>query len=100
MVSLFRLIGDSCHSGQISFDGVDIDKLGLSTLRPQLAIIPQDPVMFSGTVRSNLDPLGELSKDADGGNARLWDVLEKVRRGGTRGAAAFDQAPRLPSAPR
>ena len=54
MVALFRLIGEDCHDGSLLLDDVDTDRLGLSTLRPQLAIIPQDPVMFSGEERSGL----------------------------------------------
>ena len=50
--------------------------LWLLLQRRALAIIPQDPVLFSGTVRSNLDPVGEVTH---GGDAPLWDVLEKVR---------------------
>lgn len=47
MVSLFRLIESSCHTGQILIDDVDIDTLTLTQLREKLAIIPQDPVMVS-----------------------------------------------------
>jgi ABC-type multidrug transport system fused ATPase/permease subunit len=43
-------------SGKILIDGVDISKLGLNTLRSRIAIIPQEPILFSGTLRSNLDP--------------------------------------------
>jgi ATP-binding cassette subfamily C (CFTR/MRP) protein 1 len=43
-------------SGTITIDGIDISKLGLNTLRSKIAIIPQEPVLFSGTLRSNLDP--------------------------------------------
>jgi ATP-binding cassette subfamily C (CFTR/MRP) protein 1 len=73
MVSLFRLIEDACHSGTIAVDGVDIDTVGLSTLRSALAIIPQDPILFSGTVKTNLDPVGAVRDDA-----KLWDALERV----------------------
>jgi len=43
-------------SGNITIDGIDIAKIGLNTLRSHIAIIPQDPVLFGGTLRSNLDP--------------------------------------------
>ena len=74
MVSLFRLIEDGCHSGRILLDGVDVDGLGVSALRRELAIIPQEPVLFSGTMRSNLDPAGQ----ATGGDAQLWAALDRV----------------------
>lgn len=73
MVSLCRLIEDQCHSGQILIDGVDIDGIGLNALRSALAIIPQEPVLFSGTLRSNVDPT-ELAKD----DAQIWQVLDRV----------------------
>lgn len=79
LVSLFRLIEDECTSGvgSIFIDGVPIHALGLNALRSSLAIIPQDPVMFSGTVRTNLDPVGALGQGEAADNA-LWDSLEKV----------------------
>jgi ABC-type multidrug transport system fused ATPase/permease subunit len=52
MLSLFRMY--SMTDGQITIDGVDTGDIGLHTLRRVMTIIPQDPVMFSGTVRSNL----------------------------------------------
>lgn len=56
-LALFRFL--EAHEGQILVDGLDISKIKLSHLRSRLAIIPQNPVLFSGTVRSNLDPFNE-----------------------------------------
>ncbi|KAI9266436.1 P-loop containing nucleoside triphosphate hydrolase protein [Phascolomyces articulosus] len=61
-LSLFRFM--EATSGSITIDGIDISQLGLHDLRSQLNIIPQDPVLFSGTLRSNLDPFHEFT-DAD-----------------------------------
>ena len=46
-------------SGKIEIDGVDISKIDLDALRSQITMIPQDPVMFLGTLRYNLDPFDE-----------------------------------------
>jgi ABC-type multidrug transport system fused ATPase/permease subunit len=70
MSALFRLI--ELESGRILVDDVDISSVGLAELRQRLAIIPQDPVLYGGTVRSNLDPFGAYS-DQD-----LWASLEAV----------------------
>ena len=67
-LALFRIIEAS--GGKILIDGVDISKLGLHTLRAKLTIIPQDPVLFSGTLRMNLDPF-HVYKDID-----LWKAVE------------------------
>ena len=58
--------------GEILIDGVDTKSIHLHTLRSNLSIIPQEPVLFSDTLRKNLDPLNEYN-DAD-----LWNALEEV----------------------
>lgn len=57
--------------GQILIDGIDVSRIGLRDLRRRLAILPQDPLLFSGTLRSNLDPFGQWD------DARLWDSLRR-----------------------
>ncbi|KAH9177416.1 ABC transporter [Lactarius sanguifluus] len=69
MIALFRIV--ELVSGSISIDGVDISKLGLNDVRNAISIIPQDPTLFSGTLRSNLDPFGQYD------DAWLWDTLRR-----------------------
>ncbi|XP_059169468.1 ATP-binding cassette sub-family C member 2-like [Physella acuta] len=68
VLALFRLI--EVASGYIVIDGVDISKIGLHTLRHAVTILPQDPVLFAGSLRMNLDPSKEKS------DIELWDSLE------------------------
>ncbi|XP_054159155.1 ATP-binding cassette sub-family C member 3-like [Oppia nitens] len=68
-LALFRLIEPAM--GRIVIDGIDIGRLGLHDLRSRLTIIPQEPILYSGTIRSNLDPFGQFTDD------RLWTVLDQ-----------------------
>ncbi|KAF5631972.1 ATP-dependent bile acid permease [Fusarium tjaetaba] len=60
-LALFRFL--EARSGSVTIDGLDISKIDLHSLRSRLAIIPQDPVLFSGTIRSNLDPFEDNTDD-------------------------------------
>ncbi|CAJ1963398.1 unnamed protein product [Sphenostylis stenocarpa] len=68
---LFRLIEPS--AGKIFVDGINICTLGLHDLRSRFGIIPQEPVLFQGTVRSNIDPLGQYSEE------EIWKSLERCQ---------------------
>ncbi|KAH8927089.1 hypothetical protein BT69DRAFT_1258598 [Atractiella rhizophila] len=59
--------------GRIVIDGIDITSIGTEDLRKQITLIPQEPAIFSGTIRSNLDPFSEHSDSA------CWDVLRRVQ---------------------
>ncbi|XP_052864944.1 ATP-binding cassette sub-family C member 4-like [Anopheles cruzii] len=72
--ALFRL---AVNEGLVYVDGVDIGTLGLHDLRRRISIIPQDPILFSGTVRENLDPFRQHA------DTELWTALGQVELKGT-----------------
>ncbi|KAI7817497.1 P-loop containing nucleoside triphosphate hydrolase protein [Gamsiella multidivaricata] len=69
-LSLFRFVEPV--GGSIHVDGINICDIGLDDLRSRLTIIPQDPMLFTGTIRSNLDPF------SDHVDSELWEALQRV----------------------
>ncbi|KAI0382123.1 P-loop containing nucleoside triphosphate hydrolase protein [Hypomontagnella monticulosa] len=68
--ALFRLVEFS--GGKIAVDGLDIKQVPLHILRSRISVISQDPILFRGTIRSNIDPFGQYT------DVELWDVLHRV----------------------
>jgi ATP-binding cassette subfamily C (CFTR/MRP) protein 1 len=73
MVLLFRITEIEQNGGKVVIDGVDSAQIGTASLRQNLSIIPQDPVIFSNSVRYNLDPFKTSQEE------ELWEVLKKVQ---------------------
>jgi ABC-type multidrug transport system fused ATPase/permease subunit len=90
-LALFRFL--EARSGSIYIDGIDISKITLHDLRSRLAIIPQDPVLFSGTVRSNLDPFDQHT------DIELREALARVHLISSPTATASGSATPVPQTP-
>ncbi|KND02775.1 uncharacterized protein SPPG_01856 [Spizellomyces punctatus DAOM BR117] len=73
LVSLLRMV--ELSEGDILIDGIDISKLRLADLRSRIAIIPQEPILLTGTIRSNLDPFRTCLDE------ELWKALQAVHLG-------------------
>ncbi len=69
-MALFRII--EATNGRIIIDGIDVTKIGLHDLRSKLTIIPQEPNLFAGTLRLNLDPFDEHSDE------KIWTALQNA----------------------
>ncbi|KYQ92779.1 ABC transporter C family protein [Tieghemostelium lacteum] len=69
-MSLLRLV--ECSAGSIIIDGCPTSAMDLKCLRKQIGVIPQEPLLLSGTLRSNIDPFNEHSDE------EIWNALEKV----------------------
>ncbi|CAE7274414.1 Abcc3 [Symbiodinium sp. CCMP2456] len=85
VMALFRMV-DPC-GGRIMIDGIDIATVGVHTLRQNLAIIPQEPIVFSGSLRSNLDPFRRVLDDTV-----LTGALEQVGLQGLVKEAGLEMA--------
>jgi ABC-type multidrug transport system fused ATPase/permease subunit len=70
--ALFRFAINEPSEGQIEIDDINIDTLGLHDLRRAFALVPAEPILFHGSIRSNLDPC-ELRSDEE-----IWNALERV----------------------
>jgi len=68
--TLFRM--GTLVEGRITIDNIDISTIGLDDVRRRISIIPQDPILFTGTMRSNLDQFGHYS------DTEIWNALEQV----------------------
>lgn len=90
-LAIFRAL--EAESGRITIDGVDIGSIGLRDLRENITIVPQDPTLFMGTIRSNLDPFEQYTDE------QLFEALRRVQLIGPEEAAPAPAAPTIRFAP-
>ncbi|XP_046426049.1 ATP-binding cassette sub-family C member 4-like isoform X3 [Neodiprion fabricii] len=83
--ALFRLVGDGLD-GEIFLDGISTKTIGLNDLRSRISIIPQEPILFSASLRYNLDPFEQYS------DAELWNSIREVELGGVISSLDFSVA--------
>lgn len=86
--AIFRIV-EIC-GGAIVLDGTNLADIGLDAVRRSVSVIPQSPVLFSGSLRSNLDPFNEFADDAE-----LWTALRRVHLADTVGALPAQLASRV-----
>lgn len=70
MLALYRIIEPS--AGSIKIDGIEVTGIGLYDLRSRLSLVPQDPVIFTGSVRTNLAPFDDATDGA------MWEALRQA----------------------
>ncbi|WPT17490.1 Multidrug resistance-associated protein 1 [Picochlorum sp. SENEW3] len=71
MMALYRIVEP--WSGRVIIDSIDVGAIGLRDLRSRLSLVPQDPIVFSGSVRSNIDPFNNAEHDDE-----LWEALSQA----------------------
>jgi ABC-type multidrug transport system fused ATPase/permease subunit len=86
-IALFRMLPLS--DGSIFIDGTDISQMSKSDLRSRLTIIPQDPTLFRGTIRSNLDPFGSFDDKS------IWDSIKRAGLLGYSSDSSSDMVSKL-----
>jgi ABC-type multidrug transport system fused ATPase/permease subunit len=74
LISLLRIVESS--EGKITIDDIDVSKIGLHDLRNKGTIIPQEPILFVGTIRKNIDLFEQYTDE------QIWNVLDSVHLGG------------------
>ena len=90
-LALFRAL--EADSGKIIIDGVDISEIGLKDLRDNITIVPQDPTLFRGTIRTNLDPFDQYTDE------QVFDALRRVHLIGPDEPSTAPPTPRVPDSP-